>query len=135
MRSRCKSTYATGYEYYGGRGITVCKRWDDFYTFAEDIGEKPSINHSLDRIDNDGNYEPSNCKWSTREEQASNRSKHPNINLAHNKITGLNKMTLYITDQVRNDLCNIQNQSVKEGKKKSFGNIIGDLLSRYPSDE
>lgn len=75
MHSRCENPNQTGYEHYGGRGIAVCDRWsgeDGFKNFFTDMGKKP-INKLLDRIDNGGNYEPSNCKWSTDVEQAKNR--------------------------------------------------------------
>lgn len=59
---------------YGGRGISVCARWRaDFVWFLQDMGVRPSIEHSLDRLNSDGNYEPANCKWSTKVEQAQNR--------------------------------------------------------------
>lgn len=73
MRSRCNNPKDKNYESYGGRGIKICKRWDSFRLFMKDMGEKPSAAHSIDRIDNDGDYMPSNCKWSTKEEQIYNR--------------------------------------------------------------
>jgi hypothetical protein len=77
MISRCNRTSDAAYENYGGRGISVCQRWrDSFENFLSDMGERPD-DLSIDRINNDGNYEPGNCKWATREEQARNkRSSH-----------------------------------------------------------
>lgn len=72
MKQRCLNPNNRYYKYYGGRGITICERWMKFENFLEDMGERPK-ELSLDRIDNDGNYEPSNCKWSTRKEQQNNR--------------------------------------------------------------
>jgi hypothetical protein len=73
MKQRCLNSKCPGYADYGGRGITICDRWiESFESFLSDMGEKPE-GKSLDRIDNDGNYNPSNCKWSTPVEQASNR--------------------------------------------------------------
>jgi len=72
LKERCLNKKDKGYENYGGRGIKICDRWMKFENFYADMGDRPSDKHSIDRINNDGNYEPSNCKWSTRTEQNSN---------------------------------------------------------------
>ena len=72
MRSRCNGPTDKGYHNYGERGIKVCSRWSDFYTFVADMGPKPTPQHSLDRIDTNGDYEPSNCRWATIIEQNNN---------------------------------------------------------------
>ena len=72
MRQRCNNPSDAAFKYYGGRGIRVCERWGDFRNFLADMGSRPK-GLWLDRINNDGDYEPSNCKWSTPKEQANNR--------------------------------------------------------------
>ena len=73
MISRCENPRQVGYKNYGGRGIRVCERWRrDFVAFRDDVGPKPGPGYSIDRIDNDGNYEPGNVRWATRPQQRAN---------------------------------------------------------------
>jgi hypothetical protein len=72
MKRRCQNPNHDKYRYYGGRGIKVCDRWQSFENFLEDMGEKPEGAYSLDRIDPNGNYEPSNCRWADHYTQTRN---------------------------------------------------------------
>lgn len=73
MRSRCMNKDNENYPDYGGRGITICPEWEDFSSFLADMGRRPSLKHTIDRIDVDGNYERGNCRWATWQEQAQNK--------------------------------------------------------------
>lgn len=72
MLQRCSNPKAEHYDRYGGRGITVCERWLVFENFLADMGMRPSASHSIDRRNNDGNYEPDNCHWATKKQQMRN---------------------------------------------------------------
>jgi hypothetical protein len=89
MKKRCLNPKHKSYHNYGGRGIRICDRWLDpesgFENFYADMGPRPSDKHSIDRINNGGDYCPENCKWSTRFEQ--NRNKRTNVMLAYNGKT------------------------------------------------
>lgn len=101
MKQRCFDKNATHYKDYGGRGITVCERWLKFENFLEDMGERPE-GKSLDRINNNGDYEPENCSWATNKEQSNNQRMNRNVCFngeTHNmmewsKILGFNYQTV-----------------------------------------
>jgi hypothetical protein len=76
MKSRCHRKTSSNYHRYGAKGIKVCDRWlNDFESFLKDMGPRPSLKHSIDRIDSMGNYEPGNCRWATAKEQALNTTR------------------------------------------------------------
>lgn len=86
MRDRCNNPKNTSYAAYGDRGITVCTRWDDFELFLSDMGERPE-GMEIDRMDNDGHYEPCNCRWATNEEQANNTRKNRFVTIGGQRKT------------------------------------------------
>ncbi len=90
MKSRCTNKNTAAYRYYGDRGIKVCERWmNSFEDFLNDMGRRLSKNHSIDRINNDGNYEPNNCRWATSVEQ--NRNKRKTILIVNKNIDKMEK--------------------------------------------
>ncbi len=94
MLSRCRNPDRECYKNYGGRGIKVCDRWLSFENFLHDMGRKPSVKHSLDRFpNNDGDYEPGNCRWATKKEQDTNRRQ--------TRLLELNGKTMCLKDWAR----------------------------------
>jgi hypothetical protein len=90
IKQRCFNPKCPQYRYYGGRGITIYLDWaNDFSAFVRDVGERPSLQHSIERIDNNGNYEPGNCRWATKREQVRNRR-----NNAFVTINGVTKLAI-----------------------------------------
>lgn len=94
MIARCTRPSLPSFKHYGARGISVCDRWlESFQNFIDDMGLRPSSRHSLDRINNNGNYEPNNCRWATpREQQGNTRNTHRIV---------LNGEPLYVTELAR----------------------------------
>lgn len=104
MKNRCLNPKRKDFHNYGGRGITICPRWiNSFSDFFADMGERPSPKHSIDRIDNDGEYGPDNCRWSIQLVQSNNKS--TSVFITHEgqthtvaewaRITGIKSSTLY----------------------------------------
>lgn len=85
MRQRCNNPNHPKYHRYGGRGIKICERWNDFALFLEDMGRRPNESYSIERVNNDGNYEPGNCIWKLLSHQQRNTSK--TTFLTHNGVT------------------------------------------------
>lgn len=102
MRHRCMAPSCKKFPRYGGRGIRICDRWQDFAVFLADMGPKPSPNHTIERVDNDGHYEPGNCRWATQREQQRNRSSNTVLELDGVRrclaewvdVTGINLATI-----------------------------------------
>ena len=116
MRRRCNNKNNMDYRHYGGRGIKVCERWNgshNFLAFFEDMGLKPSSKHTIDRIDNDGDYTPENCRWSTQEQQTKNqRIRKDSTTL----IPGVNKRTDGWKVQIQNN------------KKRHYLGLVNDFF-------
>jgi len=104
MVQRCTTVKHQAYKDYGGRGIKVCERWrHSFENFLDDMGKRPSPLYSLDRIDNDGNYEPGNCRWATQTEQTNNQRNNHIVEFNGESLTinqwaektGINSTTIH----------------------------------------
>lgn len=93
MKQRCNNPNNVAYNNYGGRGIKVCKGWNEsFSVFLKDMGLRPSKRHSIDRINVNGDYKPSNCRWTTRREQCRNQ-RAANKNISGTRGVSLCKQT------------------------------------------
>lgn len=124
MKARCSNPNETGYENYGGRGITVCDRWlESFKNFLEDMGEKPK-GLSIEREDNNGNYEPGNCSWGTPQRQSRNR--RSNRIIEHDGLSGT------LTDWAEHIGVSVAVLSHRLGKlKKTMAEAIEMGSARY----
>lgn len=119
MRQRCNNPNNPGYLDYGGRGIRVCDRWNKFENFLTDMGERPE-DRSLDRINNDGNYEPSNCRWATRKTQNNNKRLIYTISNYCRRGHILTDDNVYITSSDGARTCLICRKASKSQENRSF---------------
>lgn len=124
MKQRCINPKCVVYKYYGGRGIQVCESWkSSFRNFLDDMGERPSDSHTLDRINNDGNYEPANCRWATMKIQTMNRG------LNRNNTSGY-KGIRFIKGKWRVRIM----QDYKEKHLGSFDSLEAAIIARKDSE-
>ena len=144
MKSRCYYEKNENYINYGARGIKVCERWkNSFINFYEDMGDKPSAKHQLDRIDNDGDYDPSNCRWVTPSENCLNRrNKENKTGFKNIKVTpygayrarivreGCERISLTRLDI--NDALKIRDQYIEEYNKNPQKWIEDTINKAYP---
>ena len=128
MVQRCHNPNSGGYPRYGGRGISVCDRWrESSHNFIEDMGPKPGPGYSIERNDNNGNYEPDNCRWATRTEQ--NRNTSRNVFVEHNgkqiTISELSSLTGIHVETIRSRVKNTSEEgsltrSVRKANKYTY---------------
>jgi hypothetical protein len=119
MKQRCLNVNTSRYKDYGGRGITICESWlKSFEAFLSDMGVKPSPDHSLDRIDNHGNYEASNCRWATRSQQQLNKRPHSFDNLPQGSNHWTKKDPCRAATLARSNMANTRRDGENNGNAK-----------------
>lgn len=122
MKIRCYHESQPNYINYGGRGISMCDSWkNDFSKFLLDMGTKPTKNHSIDRIDVNGNYEPSNCRWSTRQDQANNKR-----NSAFHTFNGITMTTTQWARELK------ANRLTLTGRLKKY--TLTEIIKKYHNE-
>ncbi len=116
MNYRCNNPSATQYRHYGGRGIQICERWQSFENFYADMGDSFKPGLTLDRIDNDGNYEPSNCRWADQQTQCRHRR--------NSRVLTVNGITACLTELAEYFGTNVQTARMRSVKGWSDEEII-----------
>jgi hypothetical protein len=126
LPGRCYNPKHKAYKNYGGRGITICDRWRYSYeNFLADMGRAPSPKHSIDRIDNDGNYEPSNCRWATAKVQGNNQRKTKKVDFNGEKRTILElSLTSKIPRRKIYERVHYRGWSIEDAMSHPIGTII-----------
>ena len=119
MRGRCGHVNGPKHNNYAGRGITVCEEWKCFRLFMRDMGPRPSATHEIDRIDNNGNYEASNCRWATKKEQARNRRT--------NRMVTCDGITQCLTDWARQIGCSRKTLSDRLKRGWSIETMLANI--------
>lgn len=129
MKTRCNNPNCLSYKYYGKRGIKVCKSWSNsFWAFVEDMYPSFKEGLTLDRIDNDGDYTPDNCRWATKEEQANNQNKN---------YTKIFYDGQYYTESELSKLTGIPRTTVQARRNKGYSDkeiVYGRQLRKYEVD-
>lgn len=131
MIARCNNPSHTSYKSYGGRGIKVCDRWRSFPSFLEDVGERPTPAHQLDRVDNNGNYSPDNVKWSTPAEQAWNRRENPRNTSGYTGVSYQKYQNTWRMTFERNGVRVRSTHETKEGAVEARIQAERDFLSKH----
>lgn len=130
LRHRCNNLKDVHYHRYGGRGISVCDRWDSFDAFLSDMGPRPSFKHQIDRIDNDGNYEPGNCRWATAAENVQNST---TAKLTEEDVLAIR--TAYAAGQSQKDIAKQHGVTGTEIWRvvtgKTWRNVGGPIVKSY----
>lgn len=126
IKQRCLDENTKSYHNYGGRGISICERWvNSFENFLFDMGKRPSSKHSIDRIDVNGNYEPSNCRWATSKEQGRNRR--------NNRIVNINGSDKSLVEA--SEIIGIKQGTLISRLNRGHQNPLNKEVISYPSKE
>lgn len=132
MKSRCNNKKCNGYEKYGAKGIRVCIRWNSFDNFLQDVGLPPTLDHTIDRINPLGHYEPSNCRWATQKTQQNNRTNNHRYEYKGKKLTlvewadhtGIQRKTIFNRLKLGWSLEKALTEKPILGRNQSYGNNL-----------